>query len=151
LIVDEPSQELLEFSKLTPDGFNTTAMSACCGTLMCGTHPLYEGKTISVNADSCRVTIPSSLPVQAVVFACDAPIHKAGEIARRSSVPVIFDVYKELDHPALQAFVKAATTPISEDALALSDTNFEELCSQKTLTIRNAFYKESRAGKPESA
>ena len=73
LIVDEASQELLEFSKLTEDGFNTTAMSTCCGTLMCGTHPLYESTTISVNADSCRVTTTSSIPSQAVVCACDAP------------------------------------------------------------------------------
>ncbi|MFK8050836.1 MAG: hypothetical protein AB8B81_20590 [Halioglobus sp.] len=43
LIVDDSSRELLEFSKLTPEGSNTTAMSSCCGTLMCGTHPLYEG------------------------------------------------------------------------------------------------------------
>ena len=85
LIVDEASRDLLEFSKLTEDGFNTTAMSACCGTLMCGTHPMYEGTTISVNADSCRVTTTSSIPVQAVVFACDAPEDAADAIAQRSA------------------------------------------------------------------
>ena len=47
LIVDEASQELLEFTKLTADAFNTTMMSTCCGTLLCGKHPLYEGPTIS--------------------------------------------------------------------------------------------------------
>ena len=84
LIVDDASRELLEFSKLTEDGFNTTAMSSCCGTLMCGIHPMYEGTTISVNADSCRVTTPSQLPVQAVVFACDAPEAHAAAMAAGS-------------------------------------------------------------------
>lgn len=143
LIVDEASQDLLEFSKLTEDGFNTTAMSACCGTLMCGVHPLYEGNTISVNADSCRVVCPSTIPTQAVVFACDAPEEKAAAIAQQRSVPVIFDVYNELTHPALVAFVEAVTAPIPEEANARATTSFEALCATKSVTISNAFLKES--------
>ncbi len=146
-IVDEASQELLEFSKLTEDGFNTTAMSACCGTLMCGTHPMYEGTTISVNADSCRVTTSSSIPLQAVVFAGDAPDEDAAAIVQRSAVPVIFAVYEELDHPAIKAIVGAVTEPISDKASAIATTNFEELCAAKQLTISNAFFDESRAGR----
>ena len=144
-VVDDASQELLEFSKLTADGFNTTAMSSCCGTLMCGTHPMYEGNTISVNADSCQITSPSKLPVQAVVFACDVPKEQASDIAQRSEVPVFFDVYNELDHPALQALVEAVTAPISDKANAIATTNFEKLCAAKPLTISNAFFEESRA------
>jgi hypothetical protein len=147
LIVDEASRELLEFSKLTEDGFNTTAMSTCCGTLMCGTHPMYEGTTISVNADSCRVTTTSSIPVQAVVFACDAPEDKAAAIVQRSAVPVIFVVYEELDHPVCEAIVGAITEPVSDKASAIATTNFEKLCVSKPLTINNAFFEESRAGK----
>ena len=146
LIVDRESQELLEFSKLTADGFNTTAMSSCCGTLMCGTHPMYEANTISVNADSCRVSVSSKLPVQAVVFACDAPPEQASEISRNSEVPVFFDVFNELDHPTLQAFVGAVTAPISDEAYAKATTNFETLCAAKPLTINNDFFEESRAG-----
>ena len=107
---------------------------------------MYEGKTISVNADSCRVTTPSSVPVQAVVFACDAPEDKAAAIAQRSTAPVIFDVYGELDHPALQDFVEAVTAPISDEAKATATTNFEELCSDKPVTIYNDFFHESRSG-----
>jgi hypothetical protein len=152
LVVDEASQELLEFSKLTADGFNTTAMSSCCGTLMCGTHPMYEGNTISVNADSCRVTTWSTVSVQAVVFACDAPIEQANNIAQHSEVPVFFNVYNELDHPALQALVEAVTAPISGKANAIATTDFEKLCAAKPVTINNAFFEESRAGvsKPPS-
>jgi len=146
-IVDEASRELLEFSKLTEDGLNTTAMSTCCGTLMCGTHPMYEGTSISVNADSCRVTTTSSVPLQAVVFACDAAEERAAAIVRRSEVPVIFDVYEELEHPVLKAFVSAVTKPISDIASATATTNFEKLCAYKPLTINNAFFEESRAGK----
>jgi hypothetical protein len=146
-IVDEASRELLEFSKLTEDGFNTTAMSTCCGTLMCGTHPMYQGTTISVNADSCRVTTTSSVPLQAVVFTCDAPEERATAIVRRSEVPVIFAVYEELEHPVLKALVSAVTEPISDIASARATTNFEKLCASKPLTIDNAFFEESRAGK----
>jgi hypothetical protein len=146
-IVDEASRELLEFSKLTEDGFNTTAMSACCGTLMCSTHPMYQGTTVSVNADNCRVTTTSSVPLQAVVFACDAPEERAAAIVRRSEVPVIFAVYEELEHPVLKALVSAVTEPISDIASATATTNFEKLCASKPLTINNAFFEESRAGK----
>lgn len=145
LVVDRASQELLEFSKLTADGFNTTAMASCCGTLMCGTHPMYGGNTISVNADSCRVTTSSTTTVVAVVFACDAPEEQARDIAQRSEVPVFFDVYSELDHPTLQAFVEAVSAPISKEAAATASTNFEKLCKTKPLTINNDFFEESRA------
>ena len=144
LIVDDESRKLLEFSKLTEEGFNTTAMSTCCSTLMCGTHPMYEGTTISVNADSCRVTTPSSLPVQAVVFASDCPKEKADVIAEKSPVPVVFAVYDELDNPAMQAIVAAVTEPISKSASARATTSFEQLAAAAPLKIDNSCYKESR-------
>ena len=53
LVVDDDARALLAFSKLREDANNTTAMAACCGTLMCGVHPAYLGHSISVNADSC--------------------------------------------------------------------------------------------------
>lgn len=145
LIVDEASRELLEFSKLTPEGSNTTAMSSCCGTLMCGTHPMYEGNTISVNVDSCRVTAGSMIPVEAIVFTCDAPEEKAALIAEVSSIPVIFDVFGSLDNPVIQAFVAAITAPLPSEAEAAEATTFEELCATKTVTINNDCYAESRA------
>ena len=147
LIVDESSQELLEFSKLTPEGSNTTAMSSCCGTLMCGTHPLYDGNTISVNADSCRVNIRSVIPVEAIVFACDAPDEKAALITEKSSVPVIFDVFSSLENPVMQSFIGAVTAAVPKDTKLADTTNFDELCASKSVTINNDCYAESRAGK----
>lgn len=148
LDVDDASRELLLFSKLTEDAYNTTAMSACCGTLMCGTHPMYEGNTISVNADSCRVTTPSTLAVQGVTFAADAPTDRVAAIADRSPVPVLFSVYDEMDHPVMQAFVKAATAPVLEAARARATTSFEDLCAGRPIEIDGSFFEESRAGKP---
>jgi hypothetical protein len=146
-IVDEASRELLEFSKLTADAFNTTAMSTCCGTLLCGTHPMYEGTTISVNTDSCRVTTSSSMPLQAVVFASDIPDEYAAALIRRSTVPVISAVYEEMESLTMKAFVSAVTAPVSASASAAATTNFEKMCATKPLTIDNACFIESRAGK----
>jgi hypothetical protein len=146
-IVDEASRELLEFSKLTADAFNTTAMSTCCGTLLCGTHPMYEGTTISVNTDSYRVTTSSSMPLQAVVFASDIPDEYAAALIRRSTVPVISAVYEEMESLTMKAFVSAVTAPVSASASAAATTNFEKLCATKPLTIDNACFIESRAGK----
>ena len=144
MTVDDDSKELLEFSKLTEEAFNTTAMSTCCGTLMCGTHPMYEGTTISVNADSCRVTTPSSIPVQAVAFASDCPKEPAEKIIGDSPVPVLFSVYEEMESTTMQVFVAAVTEPISDSAAAKATTRFEELSAAKPLTVDNAFYEESR-------
>ncbi|MFK8049603.1 MAG: hypothetical protein AB8B81_14350 [Halioglobus sp.] len=147
LIVNDSSQQLLEFSKLTAEGSNTTAMSSCCGTLMCGTHPLYEGNTISVNTDSCRVNVPSDIPVDAVVFTCDAPAEKAALIAEQSSIPVIFDVFGSLDSPVIQNFIAAVTAPMLRNGKIEGAVTFEGLCATKTLTICNDFYIENINGK----
>ena len=138
LIVDEASQELLEFMKLTADAFNTTMMSTCCGTLLCGTHPLYEGTTISMNADSCRVTTSSRMPLQAVAFTCDVADEHTATTTRQSKVPVIFNLYDEPENPAVKALVSAVTAPISASASAAATTNFEKLCAAKPLTVNNA-------------
>jgi hypothetical protein len=148
LIVDEASRELLEFTKLTADAFNTTMMSTCCGTLMCGTQPLYEGTTISVNTDSCRVTTSSSMPLQAVAFTCDFPVEHAAAIVRRSTVPVIFNLYEELESPVIKALVRAVTKPVSAGASAAATTNFKKSCALKPVTIDNACFEESGLGKP---
>ena len=108
---------------------------------------MYGGNAISVNADSCRVTTASEVSVEAVVFACDAPEEKAALIAKLSPVPVIFDVYGSLEHPAMQSFVGAVTAPIPIEMNLAESTNFEELCATKSVTIDNGFYTESRAGK----
>jgi len=133
LIVDKSSQELLAFSKLTAGGIVTTATSTCCGTLMCFSHPLYEGTTISVSTDSCHVTTSSSLPLQAVVYVSDIPDEYAQTIIRCSAVPVISSVNEEPESPVIKALVRAVTTPISTHVRAAATTNFEKMCASKPL------------------
>ena len=60
LVVDDASCRLLEFSKLREDAFNTTAMTTCCGTIMCGADPAYEEI--------------DGLPMRALLAALTAPL-----------------------------------------------------------------------------
>ena len=135
LRVDPESRDRLEFTRLGPDAANTTALSTCCGTLMCGSHPMFAGNTISVNADSCRVTTAAHIDTQVVVFTADAPESAAEVIASQRRVPVIANVFEALEHPAIQAFVGAITAPVPDALLAPGVTSFEELCAGRTIRI----------------
>ena len=146
-LVDDASRELLAFSKLREDSFNTTAMSACCGTLMCGTHPVYEGASVSVNADSCRVSVRSIVPNQLVSFGCDCPTDKYEEILKRRDVPTLFSVYDETDREEMIALLNAVTEPLAPGYKRDGYVTFEQLCAAKTIEIDNSFFEESRQGK----
>lgn len=106
-----------------------------CGTLLCGVHPMFAGNTISVNADSCRVTTPARIDTQLVVFTCDAPEAAARVIKADRHVPVIPNVFEALEHPAILAFVEAIRAPISVADRAPGATSFEELCADKTIRV----------------
>lgn len=151
LLVEESSRRLLSFSKLREDAFNTTAMSACCGTLMCGTHPVYEGGSISVNADSCRITAPSMMANQVVLFGCDFPPDKYAALQSRRDVPMLFSVYDELDRDPLPAMLEVWTKPVADEYRREGWTTFEQLCAETTIEIDNSFFAESRTGKPDPA
>lgn len=147
-LVDETSRNLLKFSKLREDAFNTTAMSTCCDTLMCGTHPVYEGASISVNADSCRVTTSSILETQLILFGCDFPTDNYAAIKNRAEVPILHSVYDEMDHHAMISFMKSVTNPVADKYKVAGHTTFEELCANKVVEIDNSFFEESRAARP---
>ena len=151
LIVDDASRALLEFSKLRADASNTTAMSACCGTLMCGIHPLYEGCSISVNADSCRVTVPEVIPNQMVGFGCDIPAERWAVRRARGDVPMVYSVADELESPPLVALLRALNTPVEPRYLGPGVTPFEALCASAPVRLDNAFFAESRAGRSRGA
>lgn len=149
-LVDDAARDLLEFSKLRPDAYNTTASAACCGTLLCGTHPVYEGASVSVNADSCRVSIPVVAPFNALLFGCDFPAEKYAAVLERCTVPSLFSVYDETDHAEMIAFLKAVTEPLADAYKMPGYVTFEQLCAGKSVTIDNSFFSESRQGKPEA-
>jgi len=148
LKVDDASFERMEFSKLRADANNTTCMSSCCGTLMCGVHPIYGGHTISVNADSCRVTVPSVMPSKLIGFGCDIPADKCEAIRQRDTRPLVMSLEAEIDEPHMVELLAAVTAPVPE-RFSREGRTFEALCAAKNNTrIDNAFFEESRAGKP---
>ena len=149
-LVSESSRELLAFSKLREDAYNTTAMSTCCGTLMCGTHPVYEGASISVNADSCKIHTKSEMIPQVILFGCDFPRDKYALLKKRTNTPLLFSVYDEIEAEAMKNFMDAVTEPLSKETKIRGYTTFEELCDGKNIEIDNSFYEESRLGKPKN-
>lgn len=148
LKVDDASFELMEFSKLRTDANNTTCMSSCCGTIMCGVHPIYDGNTISVNADSCRVSVPSVIPSQAICFGSDIPVEKCEAIRQRANRPLVMSLEAEIDTPPMVEALAKLSAPVPDQYRGQGRT-FEDLCAAKNNTIiDNSFFAESRAGKP---
>ena len=142
--IDDASRELLEFTKLREDAFNTTAMSACCGTYLCGVHPVYEGGSVSVNADSCRVSVSEIMPNQVVLFGCDFPAEKYEALIKTRDVPHLFSVYDEAEHAEMIRFLSIITESVEERYKADGYVTFEQLCSEKTIKLDNSFFEESR-------
>lgn len=150
LEVDDASFALLEFSKLRPDADNTTCMSSCCGTLMCGVHPIYGGNTISVNADSCRVSVPSVMSSRLICFGADIPAEKCEAIRRRDPRPLVMSLADEIDTPLVVEALASLCAPIPE-RLRGRGRSFEALCAEKgDVVIDDAFFDESRVGQPRA-
>lgn len=145
-LIDDASRDLIAFTKLREDAFNTTAMSGCCGTYLCGVHPVYEGASVSVNADSCRVSVPEIIPTQVLLFGCDFPPDKYEALLADRDVPILFSVYDETDNDEMVAFLRAATEPLAEQCKVDGYVTFEQLCAEKTIKIDNSFFEESRQG-----
>tara|TARA_B100000029_G_scaffold505038_1_gene584992 strand:- start:485 stop:1189 length:705 start_codon:yes stop_codon:yes gene_type:complete len=149
-VVTDASRELLMFSKLRKGAYNTTAMSVCCGTLMCGIHPVYEGASVSVNADSCKICTPDEMSTQVILFGCDFPKEKCQKIKTRTNIPLLFSVYDQLETEVMKKFLYEVTKPLSEAHKVEGYVTFEELCDGKDIEIDNSFYEESRLGKPKN-
>ena len=115
---------------------------------MCGTHPVYEGASVSVNADSCRVSVPQIIATQVVLFGCDFPEDKYSKVQTRTDIPILFSVYDEIDGEPMLEFLKAVTEPVADAYKHDGFTTFEALCEEKTIEIDNSFFEESRMGKP---
>ncbi|MGE0860868.1 MAG: hypothetical protein AB7I01_14740 [Gammaproteobacteria bacterium] len=146
LVVDVEARALLEFSKLRADANNTTAMAACCGTLMCGAHPAYLGRSISVNADSCRLQGVPPLANQVVLFGCDVPTAAWQARRARADAAMIYSVAAEAGAPAMVALLTALTTPVDAALLqAPGVTTFEALAASAGVRLNNSCFDESRA------
>jgi hypothetical protein len=94
ILIDHKSRDLLEFFRLRDGALSNTAISACCGTLMCISHPLYEGRCIVVNADNCRISVPNIIDTQAVLWGSDFPPDKYGARMKRDQIPKVFPLLR---------------------------------------------------------
>ena len=144
-LIDNASLDLLAITKLREDAFNTTAMAICCGTYMCGTHPVYEGGSVSVNADSCRVNASSIMPNQSLLFGCDFPAERYAAVCERSNVPKLYSVYDEGEHEEMIRFIKIVTEPLAKKYQVEGYVTFEKFSEGKPVIIDNSFFDESRS------
>jgi hypothetical protein len=148
LLVDPKSQDLIEFSKLREDSLSSTAVSACCGTLLFTSHPFSEGRAVIVHADSCRIIGANMIETQAVFFGIDFPLDKYKVRKKRDQIPKVFSPFDEADTSPMIAAVTAISAPIDEEYMCDGFTTFEQLCASKTILVDNSFFEESRIGKP---
>ena len=151
LLVDQKSRDLLEFFMLDENSDTRNAISSCCGTLMCSSHPLGEGCSTIVNADNCRVTVPKIIDTQSVLWGSDFPSEKYKTRLKRDQIPKVFSPYDEVDAEPMIAAVTAVSAPIAEQYMHDGVTTFEALCAGKTITLDNSYFYESRMGKPGAA
>lgn len=148
LVVDDASRSLLEYSKLREEAFNTTAMSTCCGTIMCGAHPAFEGAAIWVTPDSCKVTTHVRMAPQFYLFSCDFPADKYAALPARNNIPTVVSAYDEIAGAPMVALLRAVRAPLVAQYTPNRYTTFEQLYAGRSIKIDNACFKKSRAGKP---
>ena len=145
LIVQDDSRRLLEFSKLREDAFNVTAMTQCCGTVMCGIHRAFEGGAIWATPDSCSITGASDMAPQFYLFANDFPADKCLKLPLRNSIPTLGSAYDEMNSAPLQALMSAVRAPIDTRLVQRDYTTFDQLVSVCDVKIDNACFEQSRS------
>jgi hypothetical protein len=150
LLVNECSLNLLEFFMLRENSLSKTAISSCCGTMMCTIHPAAQGNSIVVDADNCRVRTPKIIETQAVFWGSDFPPEKYEALSKRDEIPKVFKPSEETHTKPMIDAVSALSAPIAELYKRAGSTTFESMCADKKLTVDNSFFEESRRGKPEA-
>lgn len=142
--VDEKSLTLLQFRKLREDGFNVTTYSTCCGTIMLSSHPAYDGQSVSVLPNNCRVEGEIDAPVSMVLFASDFPEEKLKGLNVPEGTPVVFSVYEEMEEDPMQRFVQAATAKYEQASSSEPFVTYELLYQNAELVISDDYFDESR-------
>ena len=146
LIVDPPSRNLLEFTKLREDAFNTTAMSKCCATLMCGVPPAFKEASIWATPNSCNIVVETDMEPRSYLFGCDFPAEKCAELPRHQNIPIVFSVFDEMDSAPVVELLSAIRAPLRQAFTPTDYTTFERLSADEPLAIDNACFDESRRG-----
>ena len=115
---------------------------------MCGTNPVYEGASISVTPDSCKVTTPSRMAPQLYLFSCDFPVDKYAALPLRHAIPTMVSGSEGMDGAPIVTLLTALRAPLAAQYQSTGYTTFEQLCVGQPITIDNSCFEESRAGKP---
>ena len=144
LQVDDKSRTLLQFRKLREDGFNVTAYASCCGTIMLSSHPAYDGQSVSVLPNNCRVKGEIDTSVSMFLFAGDFSQEKLHALEIPKGVPVVFSPYEEMEEAPMQRFVQAATAKYESEGSAEPFVTYEQLYQDVALIISDDYFDESR-------
>ncbi|MFT4562132.1 MAG: hypothetical protein ACI9BW_001876 [Gammaproteobacteria bacterium] len=147
LIVPEESRLLLEYSKLREDAFNVTAMSTCCGTVMCGAPPVFEGGAIWATPDTCTINGASGMAPQFYLFSNDFPEDKCAALPLSNTIPTLGSAFEEMRSPLLQTLLRAIRAPIDVQSTQPGYTTFEQLYAEQDLKVDNSCFEQSRAGR----
>lgn len=86
-----------------------------------------------------------------VGFGCDIPAESWAVRRARGDVQMVYSVADELESPPMVALRRALTTPVEPRYLGPGVTTFETLCASAPMRLDNAFFVESRAGRPGGA
>jgi len=142
--VDDKSRTLLQFRKLREDGFNVTTYASCCGTIMLSSHPAYDGQSVSVLPNNCRVEGETDTSVSMFLFAGDFSEEKLQALEIPEGVPVVFSAYEEMEEAPMQRFVQAATAKYESEGSTEPFVTYEQLYQDVALIISDDYFDESR-------
>ena len=142
--VDEKSLALLQFRKLREDGFNVTAYSTCCGTIMLSSHPAYERQSVSVLPNNCLVEGEIDTPGSMVLFASDFSEEKLKDLNLPEGTPVVFAPREQMEKEPMQRFVQAATAKYEQEGSSEPFATYGQLYQNAELIISDDYFDESR-------
>jgi hypothetical protein len=145
LIVAEESRSLLEYSKLREDAFTVTAMSSCCGTVMCGAPPVFERRAVWATPDTCSIIGASEMALQFYLFSNDFPEDKCAALPLGDTIPTLGSALEEMSGPSLQALLSAIRAPIDMQFRQAGYTTFEQLYAEQDIKLDNSCFEQSRA------
>ena len=111
---------------------------------MLSAHPAYEGKSITVFPDNCRISQSFDVPTNAFLFALDFPQEKFRELKMHGLIPAIFSGDESLDAAELPKFMAAAQAAVDEIWLAQPHTTYEALYADAQIVVSDDLFAASR-------
>ena len=111
---------------------------------MLSSHPAYDGQSVSVLPNNCRVEGEIDTSVSMFLFAGDFSEEKLQALEIPEGVPVVFSAYEEMEEAPMQRFVQAATAKYESEGSAEPFVTYEQLYQDVALIISDDYFDESR-------